>query len=285
MKRFWKMISSWYIWKKRISAALACIVVFTTVYAMVLPAITLDQDTAGEEDGIVLEEESGAEVTVQETEPETEPEADDDFWEAAFSEDEDEYEEDGSTWGPDLQEVTLQWPDALAEEEENRAEADYSVEATFGEESGLSPNVRLHVTEIIEGTEEYEKYHSMALEAVSEDGGDNKEISYARFFDITFLTDEGEIVEPTGPVSIVIDYDDEKALTTEAAEELNVVHFEEIVPDEAETENQPEAETQPETEPEIQPALMEIETEIVDDQVQSISFESQTFSVYGVVST
>ena len=36
---------------------LSCIVVFMTVYSLVLPAITIDRETAGEDNGIVLNDE------------------------------------------------------------------------------------------------------------------------------------------------------------------------------------------------------------------------------------
>lgn len=52
MKKFEKLFGSWFVWRKRISASLASIVVFVTVYSLVLPAITLDQDTANQDEGI-----------------------------------------------------------------------------------------------------------------------------------------------------------------------------------------------------------------------------------------
>ena len=49
-------MKGWHIRRKRISAALACIIAFVTAYLLVLPAITLDQNRAVEEEGIYLEE-------------------------------------------------------------------------------------------------------------------------------------------------------------------------------------------------------------------------------------
>ena len=45
----------WKTWQK-IVAALACFTVAVTTYALILPAITLNQETANEKGGIVLEE-------------------------------------------------------------------------------------------------------------------------------------------------------------------------------------------------------------------------------------
>ena len=72
-----------YSWRRRITGVLAGIIVFTTTYALVLPAVTLDENTAADEPGIVLETESDSaseelpaiEETVEETIEETaEPE-------------------------------------------------------------------------------------------------------------------------------------------------------------------------------------------------------------------
>ena len=239
-----KLIKNWYFWKRRISAVMACIVVFVTVYAMVLPAITLDQDTAGQDEGLALDTESA--------EPEPVPEeTETDSWEPDLFEEDTYYEEDSveeteDTWAMTDGPVTLQWPDEGEETEdaeevifydESGEEIDYSVEATFGEDSGLPADAALQVAEIKPGTEEYEAYHKSALEAVRNEGGEEKEISYARFFDITFLNSDGDVIEPTGPVSIVIRYKDEKELKAEAAEELNVVHFPQEDPEDQENQS------------------------------------------------
>ena len=262
---------------------MACIVVFVTVYAMVLPAITLDQDTAGQEEGLALDTESTEPEPVPE---ETEPDSEElDFFEEDTYFEEDPVKDIEDTWAMTEGSVTLQWPDEGEETEdaeevifydESGEEIDYSVEATFGEDSGLPADAALQVAEIKPGTEEYEAYHKSALEAVRNEGGEEKEISYARFFDITFLNSDGDVIEPTGPVSIVIRYKDEKELKAEAAEELNVVHFAQEDPEDQENQS---LEDLP------QPEIMEIETEITDDQVESITFGSESFSVYGVVGT
>jgi flagellar biosynthesis/type III secretory pathway M-ring protein FliF/YscJ len=150
MKNISKLKKQWYFWKRRISAVLACIVVFVTVYAMVLPAITLDQGAADQEEGLVLEEKG----------TETEPDLDGtDQEEPGFSDEEDfGFEEEDTeshtedTWAMTEGPVTLQWPaepeDAEEAEEavfydESGEEIDYSVEATFGEDSGLPADVIL----------------------------------------------------------------------------------------------------------------------------------------------
>ena len=55
---------------KKIIRCLAAIVAFSTAYSLVLPAITIDQETAEEDPGIVLTEDENvnAETTYTETE-------------------------------------------------------------------------------------------------------------------------------------------------------------------------------------------------------------------------
>ena len=240
MKMTEKIKKNWYFLRKRISAVMACIVVFVTVYAMVLPAITLDHIDAEKAEGINLdsespEKESGWEFT---DDPEALDDADEDV---------------GNGWNSE------NWPLTLTVEGE-----DYTVTAVIEEESGLPWDVFLQVEEIEKDSEEYAAYCDKALEAVSQESDDQKELSYARFFDISFLTDEG-VVEPTGPVSIVIDYQNEKELAAETMEELSVVHF-----------DQEDAED---------PALIEAETQENEGQVESVAFTAESFSVYGVVGT
>ena len=62
-------------WQRAVSA-LAAVVVFATTYAMVLPAITLDKETASTQAGIEIaasENDPESEGTVYEAEPEEEP--------------------------------------------------------------------------------------------------------------------------------------------------------------------------------------------------------------------
>ena len=61
MDKIIKIMKGWRIYRKRISATLACIVAFVTAYLLVLPAITLDQNRVVREEGIVLEETSDRE--------------------------------------------------------------------------------------------------------------------------------------------------------------------------------------------------------------------------------
>ena len=194
MKRIGEMLRGWNIWKKRISVSLACIVVFVTVYSLVLPAITLDRDTADQDDGI------GQDAFENFGQDDFEP----DDTESDNSE-ADGFEEDNTE--SVLWPVTLEWPDAqtkealkkaaeeaavLGDQEEIR-EIDYLVTASIGEEAGLPADVDFKAAEIEKDTKEYEEYYKRALTAVRKENGEEALISYARFFDIAVKDGEDEI--------------------------------------------------------------------------------------------
>jgi hypothetical protein len=166
---------------------------------MVLPAISLDRAGAEEDDAIALE--GGTSEQGEDWEEDWEG-----GWDSSWFEDEEESGEEGQTEEPDR-------PFALTQEEDN-----YTVTAFYGEDAELPGDVSISAEEIEEGTDEYKDYYERALKAVRTEKGGEALISYARFFDISFLS-KGEAIEPAAPVSIVIDY--EKAVYDEIPEEIN----------------------------------------------------------------
>lgn len=96
----------------------------------------------------------------------------------------------------------------------------YKFTVRYDAESGIPEDAQLKVSELKEGSDEYQKY----LEDSAKELGvkETSDISFARFFDIAFVKD-GEIIEPTTPVKVKIEYDD--ALKVSADQSLNVVHF------------------------------------------------------------
>ena len=138
---------------------------------------------------------------------------------------------------------------------------DYTVTASFDASSGFPADVQMKVTEIRESTKKYEDLYDQTLEAVQNDTAEEVELTYARFFDITFYTEAGE-VEPTGPVSVNIKYNN--AIDVESSDAVSVYHFD----------KQDEA-----------PQAMNIETSGQGESVDEISFETDGFSIYAVVGT
>ena len=100
------------------------------------------------------------------------------------------------------------------------ADVDYTVAVMPGPESGLPENIELTVTEIAEGTEEYETYFLQAEQALHQAGSADP-LVFARFFDVRLISD-GESVEPAAPVSVSITYADMEGL--ESAD-CHAVHF------------------------------------------------------------
>lgn len=152
---------------------------------------------------------------------------------------------------------TVEWPITL----ESKG-SDYTVTASFDESAGFSADTKMRVSEIRQSSGAYQDYYDQALEAVQNETDKDVELTYARFFDITFYTEEGE-VEPTGPVNVSIKY--RKSIDVESKDDIHVLHFED---------NE-----------EAAPEIMDIETSGRGDQVNEISFEADSFSIYAVVGT
>ena len=137
---------------------------------------------------------------------------------------------------------------------------DYKVAATFDESAQLPDGVTLQVSEL--KGEEYDAYLEQAQSAL----GEEKTVAGARFFDITFVNADGEPVEPKGMVDVRIEY--ERAETIEDSANVEGLHFTEEGAQAIEMENN--GQTPGEN---GEPAL------------DSVSFSSDSFSVYGVVYT
>ena len=111
---------------QRVVSVLAAVVVFVTTYSLVLPAITLDRDTASTQAGIEVaasENEAESDGTVYEAEPEEEPEAVEETVEEPAEED--SSSESGSE-------------DAAPSEQENDEETAAAPEENAGEEDAQS---------------------------------------------------------------------------------------------------------------------------------------------------
>lgn len=213
-------------WHKMV-LCLASVVVFCTTYALILPAITMEnlqcgleehvhtdacyaQTAAAEEKQLVCgQEETPQHVHTEECYEVVEVPVDTKILtcgKEAHTHTEDCYIRDTDTSSEDL---------VL-----NADGEDYTVSVTAGSESGLPGNTELTVTEIEEGSEAYETYFLQA-EAAVQNAGAKDPIVFARFFDLQ-LTSDGETVEPAAPVSVSITYADMEGL--ESAD-CHAVHF------------------------------------------------------------
>lgn len=134
---------------------------------------------------------------------------------------------------------------------------DFVVEVTCDADAQIPAEAELAVREIEPGTDEYEIYYYQALRAMKEERGDAVSLSFARFFDISFLVGDEEI-EPSAPVHIRVIYDE--GIELGPADSGSAVHF---------------AESGIE--------VLEAQTERDGEEVTAFTFTQTGFSVTGTV--
>ncbi|MBQ8621565.1 MAG: Cna B-type domain-containing protein [Oscillospiraceae bacterium] len=143
--------------------------------------------------------------------------------------------------------------------------ADYTVSVSFGPEAGIPEAAQLTVEEILPGTDEYNTYYLESVAALVDSGtavtAQTLTVSFARFFDITFLVD-GVAVEPAAPVDVKISY--AEAVVQSENESSVAVHF---------TDDGVE----------VLDAKTSQTTEAEDAQVDTFTFTQDSFSVVGTM--
>ena len=140
--------------------------------------------------------------------------------------------------------------------------SDYTVTVSYTEDAQIPDNAELAVREIEKDSEEYASYLEQAKGAVDE----TKSVNEARFFDITILVD-GEKVEPQAPVNVQITF---AGIGQTNTDDTQLLHYK----DDKEVEIMDKAEFSKSEE-------TEDETKAVD----TVQFEADGFSVYGIVGT
>ena len=140
----------------------------------------------------------------------------------------------------------------------------YTVYADFDESAGLPEGVELKVKEITreDDPEIYDQYYQKALEQVQDKYDENTGLSFAKFYDISFVHD-GREIEPSGEVKVRIEY--KKTVETETTKAVEAIHFNKEDEEKAE--------------------VIDAEAEGTEKAVEAVEFESDQFSVYGIVGT
>ena len=321
-ERFIKANRSLKKWR-RVVSVLAAIVVFVTTYAMVLPAITLDKDTASTQSGMEIaasDQEPESDGTVYEAVPEEEPveASTEDSQEESAAEDSGSQEAEVSEDQFSDEETVDSSQDISSNEEEFAAEtgktveapaADrtsesaktveevqlitentqlyyqyidesfernpeddvddgYTVYAEFGADAKLPVGVELKVKEITKDSdpEAYEAYYEKALSEMQDKYDENTGLSFAKFYDISFVYN-GKEVEPSGYVKVRIEYN--KPVEVKTDENIDTVHFDK----------------NNEERPEVIQSEVDTKKQDEEDAIKAVEFESDQFSVYGVVGT
>ena len=134
--------------------------------------------------------------------------------------------------------------------------SDYTVLVTYTENAGIPEGASLVVSEIREGSDEYNIYRAQAEDTIAAGG-----LSWIRLFDISIEVG-GKPFEPAAPVSVQINY--HEAIEQEQNTEVNTVHFE----------------GKKET-----PKLLNTEAEGTENTTEQVSFETDSFSVFAIVGT
>ncbi len=187
---------------RAVMIALAVIVMFVTTSLLILPARTLDRETAQQQGGIDV---NAAEETALEA-----------------------------------------------------AGSDYQIKVAAGPEAQIPQDASLEVTELSEGTQEYDDSYGRVAGMEKEESGE--EISFARFFDISIVCN-GEEIEPAAPVSVEIQMKGDSA--AEIDDQTKVAHL----PDDSDTPEEIAADTDP------------------SSDATAIAFTANSFSVYSVYNT
>ena len=328
---------------QRVVSVLSAVIVFITTYALILPAITLDKDTALTQAGIEIadsdanvdengtvyesveepaeepapaEEDSGEEDSSAESGSEdavneesdssgtTAPSEADEQAEEAFTESnaaEDGTEGAAVSGDTAAEAASAATTNAAKDSAEDKAKAaiaaatgknadeielitektqlvyeseDYYVYADFGKSAGLPVGVKLDVKEITEESdpEEYAFYYEKALAEMQDKYDEKTVLSLAKFYDITFKYENVEI-EPSGDVKVKIEY--KKTVEVEKETKVDAVHFD----------TKDENDEPLEEEKAVVIDEKKVESERTETEIKAVEFESDKFSVYGIVYT
>ena len=206
--------------------------------------------------------------------------------------------------------------DGIEDEKDDGIDDGYFVYAEFGADAKLPEGVELSVKEITKESdpEAYEAYYEKALSGLQDKYDENTMLSFARFYDIMFVHN-GEEVEPAGDVKVRIEY--KKAVEINKETNVDAVHFDRNNDEEPEVirseVNSPEG-IGPESGAKVSGSVgsglegsgakrsrlkaarsvagssgtgsSEAEAENGGDKiVRTVDFESDKFSVYGIVGT
>lgn len=277
----------------RVIVALASVVVFATTYALILPGITLDQNTMTQQSGVTQEAGAGASGSDRKAESKEISKADTDG--AAGKEKTSESSESSKTAEhaaktSDTKQKTGetdtagQKKDTAQKENNSQKQADtdedlitaetaltyqaddYTVTVSFDKAAQLPKGVKLKVHEITKASakKDYEAYQAGALKTLQNKDSRVSRLKSARFYDISFEKD-GKTVEPSADVSVSIRYRD--AIQTYSEKNIQAVHFKDN------------------GKKEVVSLRTEGTSARASAKVKEVRFDADSFSVYGIVDT
>lgn len=232
---------------------LSCFVVFVTTYALILPAITLDQEEAERQGGIDVTTEQETYVGAEDSEV---PEDSEDSEGAVASEDSAPADTVTSE-GKSEQVQARSRSEELPSDTENATDTqistnvvtsdgkDCKITVTYEPEAGIPDGAELSAIELDSDSKEYKEHYKKALDAIEDEQPKSDEedaekealadlglelvdpqqtvsVAFAKFFDISIWKD-GEELEPSAPVQVTIEYDD--PISVDSGAEAEIIHF------------------------------------------------------------
>lgn len=214
---------------------LGAIVVFCTVYALILPAATMEKDKAKQETGVYLDSSTESTESSQQTDS-----AEKTSTEASASE-------------------TSYLNGALTYGDEN-SEAVVTLDAT--EAAHIPKSATLKVEELNPDSEEYKANLELAKQKAADD---KTAVSFAKFYDITILDENGTEIQPQEQVSVKVEF--KKAISTQKDATVQAVHIKDS------------------TVAEVLKVEENAENNGKKKQINDVTFDASGCSVYGIVGT
>ena len=227
---------------------LAAIVVFTTTYMLILPAFTLDSQSAAEQGGIdvpavettaedtsdstdsaVADEKAAANdanANANQAEASVETKADQSAEKAdAKAKEPDESAAKVKAADPEKSDVKLLTGKKTITAAQGKGD-DFAVSAVVSTDAKVPADVTITATELGKNTDgfDYDQYKDDALAALKKDSSDVRSIKSIKFYDISLESDsQDKSVEPSAPVSVKISYDN--GMKVSDADNIRIVHF------------------------------------------------------------
>lgn len=225
--------------------SIMCVVVFATTYALILPAVTIDQNTASNEPGMSVESSSTTSGSGSSSSSSAASSA---KAKAADSE-------------KQAKESVISKPTTL-----EYKGADYKVKAAVDADAKLPKGTGLKVQEVTKSSnpDAYASYSQKALDQAKAKDSSVQSLSGARFFDISFTNADGSEVEPAADVAITVSYDNTQKVSD--ASSVSIVH----IADDGDVSS-------------VDPAKVDVNAP--NGKLSSVEFRASSFSIYGIVDT
>ncbi len=205
LRHYWQKLK--HLRRKQAILVIGTFVFVMTSYALILRAVTLDNDTASSEPGISLTSSSSSDENVSQvtSEPATSSTLASSSAISSLPSTQIEAQEQSSA------------PATIQEATTLTADGDgYTVSAVFDASSRLPVGVELKVKQVTSDSQDYQNALAKAQAAL-----DGKSLAFATFFDISF-TYQGKEVQPQAPVKVTLQTKDNLAGQEQA---LKVVHI------------------------------------------------------------